>query len=389
MDLRTAAHERMGYATELLGRLVSEPSVVGSDAAIERCLDVVETEVGRLAVEVIRPEHDGLTSLVARFGPSARGRALAFSGHVDVVPAEGRWRTPPFELAHEDGRYRGRGVCDMKAGVAAFVAAVRALADARALDDCSLELVLTGDEEVGSRRGMIPLLREGLITAGAAVCGEPTGLHVFLGNRGVIWMEVRIRGRGGHAGLVHTLANPIEPAVALAQELRLVPLDARDERFEPPTASLTVTRIDAGAGAANIVPDEAVLGIDRRLLPDESVEGAQQQVREAARRTIGREFEHEVAVLREWPPYSISDDQPIARVACAAVRDAGRRVELGMDLAANDSSWLDQAGVPTVLLGPGDPEEAHTTDEELSADQLRDAILVYAHMARGMRQAVS
>lgn len=385
-DLRTAAHDRIPYATDLLERLVSQPSVAGSDAT-EGCLDAVENEVRQLADEMIRPEFDGLTSLVARFGSGAENRVLAFSGHVDVVPAEGRWRTSPFELNREEGRFRGRGVCDMKAAVAAFVAAIKALADTGLLGNCSLELVLTGDEEVGSRRGMIPLLREGLVTARNAVCGEPTGLHVFLGNRGLIWVEIRIRGRGGHAGLVHMLSNPVVPAVTLAEELGRLPLAARDERFRPPTPSLTVTRIDAGGNALNVVPDEAVLGIDRRLLPGESIEVAKRQIVDAARRIARDPFEYEVTVLREWPPYAITDHAPIARVAHDAVREAGRHPGPGMDLAANDSSWLDQAGIATVLLGPGEPVQAHTTDEELAADQLHDAILIYARMAAIMGNA--
>jgi acetylornithine deacetylase len=378
-----AARGRVGYALELLERLVAEPSLDGS-ASIGSCLDLVERELAALASEVVRPVHEGLPSLVLRFGPAARRRALAFSGHVDVVPAEGRWSTPPFQLARADGLLRGRGVCDMKGGVAGFVGAIRALDDAGLLERCSLELVLTGDEEVGSRRGLIPLLDEAAVTATSAVCGEPTGLEVFLGNRGLIWVKVAVRGRGGHAGLIHALANPIEPAVALAGELSRLPLEGRDDRFDPPAPSLTVTGFEAGGDAVNIVPDDAVVSIDRRLIPGNDVDAAKRDIMRAIRGAVGGEYSYEVEVLREWPPYAIDPDEPVAVAAREAVRAIGRRGALGMDLASNDSSWLDRAGITTVLLGPGDPEQAHTTDEELGEDQLRDCVSIYARLAAAM-----
>jgi len=378
--LPDAAAGRVAYAADLLARLVAEPSLEGR-GAIDACLALVESELATLATEVLRPEHDGLASLILRFGPPAPRRALAFSGHVDVVPAGGRWTTPPFELTRADGRFRGRGVCDMKGGVAGFVAALRALDDLGVLRRCSLELVLTGDEEVGSRRGLIPLLEEGMVTATSAICGEPTGLSVFLGNRGLIWMEVTIRGRGGHSGLSHTLANPIDAAVALAAELARIPLEARDERFDPPTPSLTVTGIEARGEAINVVPDEIRMSLDRRLLPGDDVDAAKRDVARAIERAVGEEFERELIVVREWPPYSIDAEEPVAVAARRAVRAAHRPGALGMDLASNDSSWLDRAGIATVLLGPGDPRQAHTTDEELPEAELRDCVSIYAQAA--------
>jgi acetylornithine deacetylase/succinyl-diaminopimelate desuccinylase-like protein len=379
-----AAADRADYALELLERLAAEPSLEGT-AAIEACLDHVLAEVEERATEVLRPVNDGLPNLIARFGGRPGAPPLAFSGHVDVVPADTDWTTPPFEPTRSGDLLRGRGVCDMKGGVAGFVAAIRAVDDAGLLEDCAIELVLTGDEEVGSRRGLIPLLERGLVTATAAVCGEPTGLSVFLGNRGLIWSEVAIRGRGGHAGQSHTLANPIDPAVALGAELAGIPLDARDDRFDPPNPSLTLTGIETGDPTINVVPDEVHLTLDRRLVPGEDVAEANRAIEAAVARVAGDPFEYDYRVRREWPPYAISADEPVALAAVAAARFAGRDGQIGMDLASNDSSWLDQAGIPTVLLGPGEPDQAHVTDETLHLDQLRDVTRIYAQMILAMQ----
>lgn len=376
-----AASARSRYARELLGRLVSHRSLEGSPA-IEACIGLIAGEVESLARELTRIDHDGVPNLIARFGPTSVRPRLALSGHVDVVPADGSWTADPFKIVEADGCVRGRGVTDMKGGVAAFVAALHALADAGVLEDCPIELVLTGDEEVGSRRGLIPLLADRAVEAPAAVCGEPTGLDVFLGNRGLIWAQVDLRGAGGHAGLAHLLANPIDPLMALVRELNQIPLRARDNRFDPPTPSLTITKLEAGTAndAVNIVPDQASLALDRRLVPGEDVAAARAEIEAAVTRSAGEQFDSQIEFIREWPPYAIDAEEPIVNMARAAVRLTGRSANVGMDLASNDSSWLDQAGVTTVLLGPGAPSEAHTSDEALELAELDDAVRIYANL---------
>jgi acetylornithine deacetylase/succinyl-diaminopimelate desuccinylase-like protein len=193
---------------DLLGRLVAQESVEGSPA-ISACLDIVADRLDGVASRIDRLNLDGVPALVARLGDGDPDHRLTFSGHVDVVPAAGGWGTPPFELTARAGRLYGRGTCDMKAGVAATVEAVRVAADLGLLSDASVELALTGDEEVGSERGTRALLAGGWITGRAAVCCEPTGLDVLLGNRGLVWIDIVVTGRGGHAGMAHALANQL------------------------------------------------------------------------------------------------------------------------------------------------------------------------------------
>jgi acetylornithine deacetylase/succinyl-diaminopimelate desuccinylase-like protein len=365
---------------DLLARLVAEPSVAGSPA-VERCLDLLTAELEPLAASVERPCFDGLSALVARFGTGAP--ALTLSGHVDVVPADEAWR--PWQLRREGDRLVGRGACDMKAGVAAYIGALRVLGDLGA--DCRLELALTGDEEVGSRRGTIALLDAGLLTGPAAVCAEPTGLDVFVGNRGLVWAEVEIRGRGGHAGFAHALANPLLVAAELARALHALELTALDERFEPPRPSLTVTRLAGDGGALNLVPDAVTLALDRRLLPGENPDEALAAIERVVAATVRAPFAAELRVLRRWPPYVIAQDEPVAVAAAAAARASGRPGRFGTDLAANDSSWLAGAGIPTVLLGPGEPEQAHTTRESIPAADLAPAVEIYARLALALGRA--
>jgi acetylornithine deacetylase/succinyl-diaminopimelate desuccinylase-like protein len=382
---RAAAHG--ADVLDLLGRLVAEESVEGSPA-IAACLDIVADRLDGVAASVDRFDLDGVPALVARAGGGDPARRLTFSGHVDVVPAAGGWSSPPFRLAARGGRLYGRGTCDMKAGVAAAVEAVRVVAGLGLLSEVSVELALTGDEEVGSERGTRALLAAGRIGGGAAVCCEPTGLDVFLGNRGLVWMDVAVTGRGGHAGMAHTLANPIGAAATLIGALGAIPLTARDDRFDPPVPTLTLTRVDADGGGRNVVPDRAEVGIDRRLLPGEDPESAIAEIERAVGAAVRPPFAAQIAVARRWPPYAIDAGRPIAQAAAAAVRASGRHPGFGMDSAANDSSWLDAAGIDTVLLGPGDPPQAHATDEHVDPAEVVAAVEIYARLMADPASAV-
>ncbi|HKG26436.1 MAG TPA: M20/M25/M40 family metallo-hydrolase, partial [Thermomicrobiales bacterium] len=194
---------------------------------------------------------------------------------------------------------------------------------------------------------------------------------------------ISVHGRGGHSGQTHALDNPIPPALTLCQAIGAMELPTRDQRFDPPTPSITVTVIDAGAAdrMLNTVPDRVVIGVDRRLLPDEAIDEEANRVRNLVAATIRPPFRYDFEVLERWPACATPPEALVSRAAVHAVRAVGRPDGFGMDLAGNDSSFLVEAGIPALLLGPGAPEQAHTTDETLDLGEFRDAIAIYAHLA--------
>jgi acetylornithine deacetylase/succinyl-diaminopimelate desuccinylase-like protein len=354
---------------------------VDGSGAIGRCLDAIDAAVQPLGGRRRRVEFDGLPNLVTEWGDAGDDRRLILAGHTDVVPAEGDWETPPFELARRGDTLIGRGVCDMKGALAAFAGALKVVARHLDLNGVPVSLVVTGDEEVGSPRGMVPLLEGGQITGRWAVCGEPTGLDVFTGNRGVAWVRIKISGRGGHAGLPHASDNPVWPAAQAVTALRALPLTSHDARFDPSTPSLTVTSMQVdGEPASNTIPDAVWLTIDRRLLPGETAEAAIAQIEAAIRDVVTAPFSWELAVERAVPPYIAAEGDPFVTTMQRIVRQAGRPGSLGADAAADDSSWLGNAGIATVLCGPGAPEQAHTTGEHVHVSEIRDAMLIYAQL---------
>jgi acetylornithine deacetylase/succinyl-diaminopimelate desuccinylase-like protein len=378
--LESSVEEELEPTLDLLSRLIAEESVEGTPA-IGRCLELIDDAVAPLGGRRRQVTFDGLPNLVADWGDADDDRRLILAGHTDVVPAEGDWEISPFSLVRRGETLIGRGVCDMKGALAAYVGGLKVAARHVEMDRTPVSLVVTGDEEVGSPRGMVPLLEQGHVDGHWAVCGEPTGLDVFTGNRGVVWLRIRIGGRGGHAGLPHACENPVWAAARAVTALEGVVMEVRDERFDPSTPSLTVTSLQVeGEPSINTIPDAVWLSIDRRLLPGESADAALAEIESAVRDAVPAPLSWALTVNRVCPPYIAVDGDPLVAAMQQIVRRAGRPGTLGTDPAADDSSWLGNAGISTVLCGPGAPEQAHTTGEHLEVSQIRDAMMIYAQL---------
>jgi acetylornithine deacetylase/succinyl-diaminopimelate desuccinylase-like protein len=379
-DIAAIVDGQLEPSIRILQQLVAQPSTAGSDA-IGRCLECIADELRQTGGRLSCPQWDGPPNLVLEWGdPAAAGRLL-LTGHADVVAAEGPWTTPPFALSRRGSVLVGRGVCDMKGALACFVGALKAVSQLGRLSDAPVSLVVTGDEETGSKQGMIPLLRERVVDGHTAICGEPTDLDVYVGNRGVMWLHVEVRGQGGHAGLIDELANPIVPASEIVLALSRLTLGAHDERFQPPRPSLAVTTLRGdGDDAINVIPDSVSIGLDRRLLPGEDAPEALHEIEQTVRSAVAPPFE--ATVVADWtvPPYIADPADPFPAAVQSIVREVGRDGAFGTDPAADDSSWLGRAGISTVLCGPGEPSQAHTPDERIAVADIRDGIDIYARL---------
>jgi acetylornithine deacetylase/succinyl-diaminopimelate desuccinylase-like protein len=389
-DVRALVDSRVAVCEELLRELIRERSVADYDS-IGRCLARIVRHCEAIGARIRQPEYDGLASLVCEWGPPDSTRRIILSGHVDVVPANEEWATDPFEITTVNDSLTARGCCDMKGAVSAFVVTLEILHAEGVLTGMPISLVLTGDEEVGSERGMRPLMRDRQIDGAFAIVGEPTDLNVFVGNRGLIWLEIAVHGRGGHAGMLHTLVNPVPVAAEIVRRLHALPLTIRDQRFDPPTPSLVVTWVDAGADTRtiNTVPDVVTLGVDRRLLPGEEADQAIADIRECIDDLACGGITIELRARNVWPSYVNDVETELVRTARHAAQASGRSGAIGIDPATDDSSFLGEGGISTILLGPGHPDQAHVTNETLDRRDLRDAIEIYLRLITSLTKSAA
>jgi succinyl-diaminopimelate desuccinylase len=253
-------------ALELAQALIRCPSVTPADAG---ALDVVGEALASVGFAVTRLDYDGTPNLFARIGTD--GPHFCFAGHTDVVPpGDAGWTSGPFAAEIRDGILFGRGACDMKGGIAAFMAAaVVHLADGPPRG--SISLLITGDEEGPATGGTVRVLE--WMAANRQIpdfclVGEPTnpttlGEMIKIGRRGSMNAIVTINGTQGHVAYPARADNPVHRMIRALAALTAAPLDAGTEWFEP--SSLQVVSIDVGNPASNIIPAAAQAKLNIRF----------------------------------------------------------------------------------------------------------------------------
>lgn len=409
------------FVVELTRRLVGFKSVnprytaEGDPSEEAELQEFLEGAMRELGLETTSWDvFPGRPNLVGRLPGAGGGRSLTLNGHVDVVPLgdEGAWTRDPWGADLEDGRLYGRGTYDMKGGLAACVAAVKAVRDCGVQLAGDLELHAVVDEE-GGGAGTKSAIERGP-TTDAALVAEPTDGSVLPVEGGVSWLRVTITGRSAHAGWRYAQiypqgssgapeshgVNAIEKGTKFLMAVRELEREWALTKHHPllPPGITTINPgvISAGVGLGDdglpivtsnpaMVPDVCVMDFDLKFLPTESFE----QVR--------REFEDFVDAfartdpwLREnpptlqwhlssidFPPVSMPIDHPLVEAIVDTRRSLGLDTEVRGFVAVTDAAFYAGAGVAPVIFGPSGGG-LHGEDEYVETDSLTEAAKVYA-----------
>jgi acetylornithine deacetylase/succinyl-diaminopimelate desuccinylase len=350
-------------------------------------VDVVGQILTDLATpsEVIRGEG-GRPSLVATMGGGDRP-SLAWNGHLDTVPAgaEDTWSSPPFAGAVVGGRLIGRGACDMKGPVASALAAVAAIRRAGLELGGAFHLHLAADEELAGIHGTKVLWERGILAQDAAIVGEPSDLALGLAERGGAWVTATAFGRAAHGSQPHLGVNAITSMARFLLRLPEGLPDLEHPLVGRPTINAALIQ---GGSAPNVVPDRCTVDIDRRVIPGETdPEQVLAPLRQLAERIAGEHPEVELDLrIREWTDAAEAPaDSRIAAVARAAIAAETGAVpdDVGFTGITDARFYINEAQIPTVILGPGSLQVAHTADEWVAVDDLVAAARAYARIAVG------
>lgn len=313
------------------------------------------------------------TSLVASWGDGDADRSIAFTGHLDTVPlGRAEWSQDPFSARIVEDRLYGRGASDMKAGVAAFVCAAVEFAE-HADRSARLTLVITAGEETGCD-GATHLRDAGALPGAAAlVVAEPTSNRPLVGHKGALWLNLVTAGVTGHGSMPHTGVNAIYRAADVVFALKSMDLgQAPDALFGSPTVNVGTIR---GGLNVNSIPDRVEIGVDFRTIPGMS----HAELRERLWSDLAPDLE-ELSTLVDLEPVSTSaDDDWVGGVFDICSDHLGGRPEPASVAYFTDASILQRAygGVPTVILGPGEAELAHQTDEYCHVSRIEQACAIY------------
>ena len=330
----------------------------------------IEPAPGRLSLVAEIPHPDG---------PDPARRTLIVNGHLDVVPVNApAWTRDPFIPEVVDGRLYGRGTADMKGGIAAAIIALDTLQRSGRSPGANLVFHLVADEERGGGLGTKVLLDSGLIKGDACLIPEPTDLAVCVAERGVLQGRITVTGRPAHGSRPREGVSAIEHAARLVLAIHGAEFSAEDHPLlGTPSANVGVI---SGGSAFNTVADTCVIGVDRRLLPGATETSATRELLASieAAGVAGLEYSFTADTFGEAS--EMSRDDPFAvlvRSAVAASIGADPEV-IGMTFTTDARFVRNQAGIPTVVCGPGAIDQAHCDDEFVSLDRLTQAAAAFA-----------
>ena len=378
----------------LLARLVGF-ATVSRDSNLE-LIGFIRDYLAGLGVdsELFLNEEGTKANLFATIGPTDRG-GVVLSGHTDVVPVDGQaWTVEPFALTEREGRLYGRGTADMKGYIASVLAAVPAfLAQPLKLP---VHLAFSYDEEVGCLgvRSMLEALQQRPHKPRLCLIGEPTELKPVLGHKGKLAMRCQVHGAACHSAYAPYGVNAIEYAARLIGKLgeigdELARPEQHDERFDPPFSTVQ-TGVIKGGRALNIVPEECEFDFEVRALPGFEAQAVADRLQTYAEaellprmRAVSAGSEIRLKPLSAYPGLATPADSEAARlVALLSGSDDFGTVAFG-----TEGGLFDQAGIPTVVCGPGSMDQGHKPDEFVSVEQLRGCDAMLIRLAEYLRTA--
>lgn len=313
--------------------------------------------------EITTWDHgDGHVSWFARRG----NPSVLFNVHLDTVPVGDGWSSNPHELIVRDGRAYGRGSCDIKGAAAVLLTLAGQGAQ-------NLALLFTSDEEGAggccvARFLETPEARQ----FDQVIVAEPTGCEAVLGHRGFLSVKTRFHGTPGHSSESRALSENANHQMARWANAALQVAEARKESDDDPGSCLNIGLVEGGT-KSNVIAGHAFVHWSARLRPGDSNDAFLKDIKACV--PPGAMVDWEVP-FRGEPLPAAGKDGHTAREFCVALDlPQGKAVDFWTEAAL-----FSAAGLPALVLGPGDIAQAHVTDEWVAVDQLEKAFELYSRV---------
>ena len=321
------------------------------------------------------------TSVVATIGGRHEKPPICFTGHIDIVPlGMATWSKGPFAGETDGDRLYGRGSTDMKSGIAAFVVAAIKLAPFLK-NSPGITLVLTASEEVGCE-GAKYLVEEKLLDrAGAIVVAEPTANYPYIGHKGLMWVEIETKGKTAHGSMPEQGENAILKMNKVIDKLEHFDwkhqcgIDCHHVMGRP---TMNIATIHGGLNT-NSVPDSATLTVDVRTVP--GIDHV--HLCHSIQTLIGDVGK--VRKIVDTPPLYSEPNEWIESVYDVATPFIEGKPTPKTIMFSTDGADLKRGyggAVPTVIIGPGQPEMAHQTDEWCSMNRIDQSVEIFEKIMR-------
>jgi acetylornithine deacetylase len=362
---------------EMLAALIAAPSISSVSPEFDQSNRVVVhllagwlESMGFAVDEQEVAGFPGKSNLIASLGQGPGGLVLA--GHTDTVPCDPElWGSDPFALTERSGRLYGLGTSDMKGFFPLVIEAVRGI-DAGRLQ-APLIVLATADEE-SSMCGARALVEAGRPRARYAVVGEPTGLRPARLHKGIIMEAVHLHGRSGHSSDPSLGANALEAMHEAIGDI-LAWRDELQRRYRNPAFAVPIPTLNLGhihgGDNPNRICGDCELHFDLRPLPGMDLQALRDELAARLdRRFAGSDVELRIrSLFPGLPAMETAADSPLVHAAEELTGHSAGAVAFG-----TEGPFLNELGMQTVILGPGDIDQAHQPDEFLALDRVEPTV---------------
>ena len=391
----------MSRTLQLAEQLISRPSVTPDDAGCQQILGERLAQLG-FTLETIEsgPADFRVTNLwaVRRPANAVATKTLVFAGHTDVVPTGPveQWTSHPFTPTHRDGKLYGRGACDMKTSVAAFVTSIEEFLQAVPDPQLTLALLLTSDEEGPGVDGTV-IVCNALAARGEVIdyciVGEPTAVErcgdmIKNGRRGTMSGKLTVKGVQGHIAYPHLAKNPVHSvAPALAELVAINTAGGWDTASNPyfqPT-SWQISNFHSGTGASKVIPGSAVIDFNFRFSTESTPESLQQRVHAVL-------DAHGIDYTLAWTigglPFLTTPGELVAAVQGAIRAETGIETELSTSGGTSDARFIAKICKQVVELGPVNAS-IHKIDEHIDVAEIETLKNIYLRTLKQLDAALA
>jgi succinyl-diaminopimelate desuccinylase len=384
---------------EFTGKLIDIPTVNPPGDNYEKIVGVLEERLKKIGLKTKRApvpvkelKRHGVTAGSKRINLIADwhndcAKTFMIAGHYDVVPATGNWKTNPFKAVSKNGNIYGRGSEDMKGTIASMILAVEAVKKCWIAPNVNIQAVFSPDEETGGETGFGWLVKKGAVKPDFAMSEGYSGDYVSCGNKGILWIEVELIGKSAHASRPYRGKNAFEAMTELTAELKKLKAKVQKRRTSygartkaDSFASFVMGGMLRGPNKTNVVPDRAAFSIDRRILPEENLEAAIEEIKEVLEKFKKKNnVKVRMRITSRHEPVAVKKDSHVCRAVNSAVKYVtGKRAKQALLAGGTDMRYLISRGIPAVGYSACGGANWHGDNEYVSLKSLIDTAKVYA-----------
>jgi acetylornithine deacetylase len=372
----------MDKVVTLLADLVAIPSINpmgrmpgGSGYSEKEIATFIHAYLQKAAIDAELYDTVPARPNVVAFVDAGAKETLLLEAHLDTVHAEGM-TIDPFKPDIKDGKLYGRGSCDTKGSIAAFLHAVTSLLKSGKKLNKNIRFLFVSDEEYRFS-GAGAAIRRGL-QASFGIAGEPTNCSIVRAHKGVTRWKIKAKGFSAHSAYPERGRNAIYLMSEVVKRIEAYASELARQKSHPLLGPATISvGVIEGGRAVNVVPDSCWIEIDRRSLPGETPESVVHPLKERLKDLADVEFAVPHIGVGGM---DVPESSPIVQQLGSAIRNVTGGVRIETAAYATDAGVYNQAGIPTVVFGPGDIAQAHTDSEWIALDQVYQCVSIIQNL---------